>query len=625
MKKQLALASLPLFLFTSFLLPASAEEKMAHPTAAVDPAAMPALSKPAVTQSDQLKSFFKESFDRRVEASPMFQSMLGIKKDYGMWDNLSEEKAEADNKRNEEDLAYLKSHFANGQLPQADQESYRVFEITGENERMQYQWRYHDYPLNQMFGWQAEIASFLITVHQIDAVDDAKAYISRLNGIKKLADQIVARMKISEQNGVIAPKFVFAYVKDDISNLLKGKPLDDSKEDNALWSDFNTKIDKLKLSPEEKADLLKQAEEALKTSFKQGYENLLAFATEQETRATTDDGAWKLPDGQKYYNDMLRFHTSTALTSDAVHELGLKEVARIHEEMRGLMRIIGFKGTLQEFFKESQTSEKFQYPNTDAGRKAYMKDSQDFLSGMEKKLPSAFKTLPKAPVVIRQVEKFREKSAEIGFYQQPSPDGKRPGYFYVNLYDMNNVPRSETEALVYHEAIPGHHMQISISQELENMPDFRKYADFTAYIEGWGLYSERLGKDMGFYQDPYSDFGRLTMELWRAIRLVVDTGIHAKKWTREQAIKYIMDNYPAGESEAVKAAERYIVMPGQATAYKVGMISILEARENAKAKLGDKFDLGEFHDVVLRSGPLPLNMMQENVTRWVEGKLKTAP
>lgn len=570
--------------------------------------------------NEALHRFFQESFDKDVAESPIFQGYLGIKEDYDKWDDFSEEQAAKENARTEVELAYLREHFDYDSLSLADQESYRVFEVLSEKDLQSYLWRHHYYPLNQMFGWQSQVPSFLITVHRIDTKQDAENYIARLHGVKKLMGQIVEELRIRQEKGVIPPKFVFPHVISDIQNLMQGAPLDDSETDHVLLDDFKKKIDKLELADAEKQALIEQAKDALDTSFREGYETVLAFLEKQELQATHDAGVWKLPDGAAYYENRLYHHTSTGMTAEEIHELGLAEVARIHDEMRELIRKIGFEGDLQAFFEHSKTSEKFRYPETDEARADYLRVANAYLKGMEAKLPEAFNTLPKAPVEIRAVEKFREKSAGIGFYQPATPDGSRPGLFYVNLYKMESVPKTEIEALVYHETLPGHHMQISIAQELEAMPEFRKHANFTAYSEGWGLYSELLPKEMGFYQDPYSDFGRLTMELWRAIRLVVDTGIHAKRWTREQAIDYIMQNYPAEKSEAVKAAERYIVMPGQATAYKIGMLKILEAREAAKKALGDRFDIREFHDAVLKSGALPLSMMKANVENWVNVK-----
>lgn len=284
------------------------------------------------------------------------------------------------------------------------------------------------------------------------------------------------------------------------------------------------------------------------------------------------------------------------------------------------MKEVGFEGTLQDFFKFMREDEQFYYENNEQGRQKYLSEAKNAINKMKARLDELFLTKPEADIVVKAVEPFREKSAGKAFYQQPAMDGSRPGTYYANLYDMEAMPTYQLEALAYHEGIPGHHMQLAIAQELDSLPMFRKVEGYGAYTEGWGLYSELLPKEIGFYEDPYSDFGRLAMELWRSIRLVVDTGIHSKKWSRDEAIDYYVKNSPNAESDAVKMVERHIVMPGQATAYKIGMNKIVELREYAKKELGKDFDLREFHDVVLTNGSVPLNVLEELVVEWVQTK-----
>ncbi|MEO0700050.1 MAG: DUF885 domain-containing protein, partial [Pseudomonadota bacterium] len=278
------------------------------------------------------------------------------------------------------------------------------------------------------------------------------------------------------------------------------------------------------------------------------------------------------------------------------------------------MAKVGFEGTLNEFFEYTRTGDPFFYET----REAYLADAQAKLDEIDARLPAFFGRLPKAPMIIKPVEAFRERSAGKAFYQSPAPDGSRPGTYYVNLYNLRSMSKNELEALAYHEGKPGHHLQRALQTELDGLPAFRRFGGFTAYTEGWGLYSEELGKDMGFYQDPYSDFGRLGMELWRACRLVVDTGIHSKRWSREDAIQYLKDNTPNPEGDIVKAIERYIVMPGQATAYMVGKLKIMELRAMAREELGADFDIRGFHDAILINGPVPLSILEENIKAWVE-------
>ena len=306
------------------------------------------------------------------------------------------------------------------------------------------------------------------------------------------------------------------------------------------------------------------------------------------------------------------------MTADQIHELGLQEVARIHDQMRDIMAEVEFEGDLQAFFAFMRDPESpFYYPNTDEGRARYLAEATAMIDAMEARLPEVFSRQPEASLIVKAVEPFREKSAGKAFYQRPSPDGSRPGTYYANLYRMEDMPTYQMEALAFHEGLPGHHMQIAIAQELDGIPSFRRFGGYTAYSEGWGLYSEYFPKEMGFYEDPYSDFGRLAMELWRAARLVVDTGLHSKKWSREQAVQYLINNTPNPPGDCQKAIDRYIVMPGQATAYKVGMLKILELRETARTELGEAFDIRDFHDVIIEQGPVPLAVLEDLVTEWI--------
>jgi uncharacterized protein (DUF885 family) len=358
------------------------------------------------------------------------------------------------------------------------------------------------------------------------------------------------------------------------------------------------------------------AREAWNSSARPAYQRLLEEMRRQQAMAPTDDGIWRLPNGEEYYAALLQSYTTTDLTADEIHDIGLREVARIHSEMRAIMAKVGFEGSLQDFFEFTRTDDQFYYTT----REEYLADAQAALDRITEKLPEYFGVLPKAPMIIKPVEAFREKSAGKAFYQSPSADGSRPGTYYVNLYNLRDMSKNELGALAYHEGLPGHHLQRALQTELGELPPFRRFGGWTAYTEGWGLYSEELGKDMGFYTDPYSDFGRLGMELWRACRLVVDTGIHSKRWSREEAIQYLKDNTPNPEGDIVRAIERYITTPGQATAYMIGKLKIMELREMAREELGSEFDIREFHDVVLTSGPVPLSILEENVVSWVEGK-----
>ncbi len=577
----------------------------------------PATVQAAISESERANTLFETLFMENVMASPTSQTELGIKKDYGKWDERGEA-ADAEN------LARTQRHLEQlmlideSKLDSQTRLSYSLLKQKLKNNIKDNQWRYYTYPVNQMYGGHSMLASFLINQHQVGSVEDANAYISRLNGIPKYLEQLEADLDIRAQKGIIAPKFVFPHVLSDSKNIISGAPFD-SGADSALWADIKGKVNSLAVSDSKKEALLTDAKQALITQVQPAYNKLIAFITQLETKADTRDGVWKLPQGEQFYNRKLATTTTTNMTAEQIHELGLAEVARIHQEMRGIMNKVGFKGDLPAFLKFMREDKQFYYPATDEGRDAYLNDATALIDTMSSRLDEVFNVKPKAPMIVKRVEAFREKSAGKAFYNQPTPDGSRPGTYYANLYDMDAMPKYQMEALAYHEGTPGHHMQIAIAQELEGIPKFRKFGGYTAYIEGWGLYSEFFPKEMGLYSDPYSDFGRLAMELWRSCRLVVDTGIHAKKWTREESINYYVENTPNAKSDAVKMVERHIVMPSQATAYKIGMLKILELREKAKDALGSKFDIREFHTLILENGPLPLDVLEIQVDEWVSG------
>ncbi|MBW0278105.1 DUF885 domain-containing protein [Shewanella xiamenensis] len=569
----------------------------------------------AQSESEKANALFETIFMENIMASPIAQTYMGIKQDYDKWDDIGDEADARELARTKKQLAEVNKLDASKLDPQT-RLSLTLLTQNLNNDIKDYQWRYHNYPVNQMHGGHSMIASFLINQHQITDVSDAKAYISRLNGVPKRLSQLQQALEIRADKGIIAPKFVFGYVISDSQNIIKGAPFDKG-EDSALLADFRKKVNALSISETEKNQLIADAEKALVSQVEPAYKTLIAYIKTLEAKADTRDGVWKLPDGEAFYNNALARTTTTHMTADEIHQLGLAEVERIHNEMRAIMKKVNFNGTLQEFFAFMRDDPQFYYPNTAEGKAAYLADATKLIDNMRSRLDEVFKVKPKAAMIVKQVEAFREKSAGKAFYEQPAPDGSRPGSYYANLYDMKAMPKYQMEALAYHEGIPGHHMQIAISQELKDIPKFRKFGGYTAYIEGWGLYSESFPKEMGLYADPYSDFGRLAMELWRACRLVVDTGIHAKKWTREQGIAYYVDNTPNAKSDAKKMVERHIVMPSQATAYKVGMIKLLELRHKAEKQLGDKFDIRDFHTLVLANGALPLDVLEEQVDQWI--------
>lgn len=570
------------------------------------------------TESEKANQLFEDIFMENVMRSPMYQSYLGIKEDQDKWDDISEAAAE-------EELALQKKHLEQvnaideSKLNEQTKISWMLMKQSLENDIADFKWRHHNYPVNQMFGLHSQVASLLINQHGISSVDDAEDYIARLNGLPGLFEQLAENLQLRAEKGIIAPKFVYPYVISDSQNIITGAPFDDG-EASALWADFSGKLDGLELTDKKREELLAAAKKAMLESVKPAYEDLITAVEGIAEQATTKDGAWKFPNGEAFYNNALQRTTTTDLTAEEIHQIGLSEMERIHNEMRAIMKEVGFEGTLQEFFVHMRNNDEFIYPNTEEGRQRYLNEATAYIDNMRERLDELFLRKPKADLIVKAVEPFREKSAGKAFYQQPSMDGTRPGTYYANLYDMEAMPTYQMEALAYHEGIPGHHMQIAIQQELEGIPKFRRFGRYTAYSEGWGLYTEKLPKEIGLYKDPYSDFGRLAMELWRAVRLVVDTGIHDKKWTREEGIDFYVTNTPNAKSDAVKMVERHIVMPSQATAYKIGMNKILELREKARSELGEKFDIREFHDVVLSRGPVPLNILEQFVNDYISEK-----
>jgi uncharacterized protein (DUF885 family) len=571
-------------------------------------------------ESAKVKNFFQKSFDNGVDAYPEFQTRLGIKKDYGKLNDNSPAAEERDLKIHKEELVWLTDSVNVDALSKDVLLSYKLFKEGVENDIDDYKYRLHNYPVNQMFGAQSGKPAFLINMHRIDDISDAEAYISRLNGFNVYFNQLIENLKLRESIGITPPKFVYDKVVQDSENILVGSPFDETSKQSTLLLDFMGKVNKLEIDETSKSILEEQAKEALLGSVKPAYDGLISFMKEQKKRANSDHGAWKFPDGETFFNNALKRTTTTDLTANEIHEIGLSEVTRIQAEMDTIRKNVGFEGTLQDFFQFMKTDKKFYYSSDQNGKDAYLKEAVHLIDSMKTRLDEIFITKPKADIVVKAVETFREKSAGKAFYNRPAADGSRPGIYYANLYDMESMPTYQMEALAYHEGIPGHHMQLAIQQELEEVPMFRKFGGYTAYTEGWGLYSEFIPKEMGFYANPYSDFGRLAMELWRACRLVVDTGIHAKKWTREEGIKYYTDNTPNSESDAVKMVERHIVMPGQATAYKIGMLKILELRKKAKDILGDKFDIRDFHEVVISHGAIPLNVLEDFVNEYISSK-----
>jgi len=621
------LASSALALILSVGLAACGTQTPTNPTIQTEIVADATQDPVKIAETERLNAWFETKFNEEVARSPLRATFLGSRENYDKWDDVSEDAQRREMGIRRADIDEMRELFDPANLTPQGQLSYRLAEYELERDEITSRWRGYNYTFSQMRGAHAGIASFLIGQHKVTRKSDAEAYIARLEGVQTYLGQHVENAKTSAERGIRPPLFVYDFVIEGAANVITGYPFEGigPEEPSPLYADFTGKTEALvsngTISQDEADALNQQARAALLDYVYPAYFDLIQWVDQDKANAGADDGAWKHPSGAEYYRDRLALMTTTDMTAEDVHQLGLSEVARIHDEMRTIMVQVGFEGSLQDFFDFTRTDAQFFKPNTDEGKAEYLAEATAMIDTMREALPSVFNTFPKAEMEVKAVEAFREKAAGKAFYQRPAPDGSRPGVYYANLYRMQDMPLYQMEALAYHEGIPGHHMQLAISQELTGIPKFRKYGGYTAYTEGWGLYSEFLPKEMGFYEDPYSDFGRLAMELWRAARLVVDTGLHEKQWTREEAIQYLLENTPNPEGDCRKAIERYIVMPGQATAYKIGMIKIVELREDARARLGDAFDIRDFHDVVLKDGPVPLQILEENVEAWIAAKL----
>jgi uncharacterized protein (DUF885 family) len=580
------------------------------------PAAAPAEPR-AADDNAALDAFFERYDQARLARSPQAQSYRAIKTDYDRWDDPSDEAAAAEQRADAAALAELTARFATAQLDDAHRLSYALFEDLIRRNDAAYQFRDHGYVFNQMSGAQSQLPAFLINIHQVTSRGDAQAYVKRL---ELLGPTLRAHLKVAVARaaaGVTPPRWVYALVLSDARNVITGAPFD-AGPDSALWADIKTKVAALQLADRDASPLLEAARIALLTSVQPAYREVIDALTAQQRAAAAGDGVWRLPRGAAYYAERLRNATTTALTAEQIHALGLREVARIHGEMRELMKPLGFRGSFAAFLRFMRDRKDVYFSDDEAGRAAYLQATQQAFDRITPQLPTWFATLPQAALVVKRVEAFREKSAGKAFYQRAAPDGSRPGTYYVNLADMAAMPTTEIEALAFHEGIPGHHLQLSVQSERGELPPFRKFGGVAAFSEGWGLYAEKLAKEMGQYGDPLRDFGRLQLELHRAIRLVVDTGLHHLRWTRQRGIQYVTSNSAEPLAAARKSIERYLVYPGQATAYMIGRLKISELRQRAEREIGSTFDVRAFHDRVLTEGPVPLEHLEREIQRWID-------
>jgi prolyl oligopeptidase len=448
----------------------------------------------------------------------------------------------------------------------------------------------------------------LNNVTPFNTVKDYEDYLARLAQVPDQIDKTVALMRLGMESGWVQPKVPLRSLPGQIKAQINGEA-----DASPFYTPFKEFPDAIEEADQER--LAAEGLAAIADRIKPAYGELLTFVTDEYLPAARDEvGAWSLPDGAAYYAYRVKRMTTTDMTPDEIHELGLREVARIKTGMMDIVKEAGFGADFEAFTKFLRTDDQFYHKTAED----LLEEYRDICKRLNAELPNLFGKLPRTEFNVEAIPDYEAPASTTAYYRQPSADGSRPGTFFANTYNLDQRPTYEMEALSIHEAIPGHHLQIALAQELENVPTFRKFGGFTVFTEGWGLYSESLGEELGFYRDPYSKFGQLSYEMWRAVRLVVDTGMHHKRWTRQQAIDFFNKNTGLSEHNIIAEVDRYIVWPGQALAYKIGELKIKELRAKATKALGDDFDIREFHDTVLEQGSIPLNLLEERVTAWME-------
>ena len=573
------------------------------------------------TETEGLNIWLDERYEEGLQFSPMQLTILGRKDLYDQIDQVSEQATRDQAAWRVKTVEQMQEQFDYNALTVIGKESYDLWVFQTEEAVANLDFMRQSYLFGELGGWEDWLPTFLINFHKVDSEADMRAYITRISGVSRALDQVLGQVKLKAADGMRPPQFAFETAIDRASKVITGLPFN-GDADSAMLKDAKGKIEALvttgNISDDTARELLAEVNQTLTGKFQPAY---VAFIDWLRTDMVNADaqarGVSALPNGEAYYNRQLATYTTLPMTADDVHQLGISEVTRIKTEMIAIKDEVGFDGDLVTFFEFIRTDPQFYYSNTDEGREGYLEDTREFLAEIDQKLPDFFGTLPKAELVVKRVEEFREVDGGAQHYMSATPDGSRPGVYYVHMSDMSAYSKTDMETTAYHEGSPGHHMQISIAQELTGVPTFRTQAGFSVYSEGWALYSEKLAKEMGQFKDPYRDFGRLTAEMWRAIRLVVDTGLHAKGWSQEQAEQFFFDNSAIPVGAVRSEVRRYLTTPGQATSYKIGMLKILELRTRAEQALGDQFDIRDFHDVLLSGGALPMPLLETRVDYWI--------
>jgi len=568
--------------------------------------------------AEQLQTIMDEYYQSETDRSPVLRSELGYSGQFE-WDDISAE-AEEERIQYYQILRARLNEIREEALTTEMRDSYRILLGELENHLLMVPFQSYDYGYTQLGGWHTEVVNVLVNYHPVSSISDLHDYISRLEAIPALFKRWEENIRTAEEHGIIPPAFVYPAVKKSIRNIISGQPFT-AGEPSPLWRDFVSKLDNLGLYPSTHELLLRKASSALLNDVRPAYLQLLALVEGQEKRAPAFVAASDHEDGMRYYQLLLSYYSDSPLDADEIYQLGLTEVSRIQQQIRVLAPALGYTGPADAPIKDvfaALIKNDLPYPDTAQGRDEFIGFEKRRLHEIAARLPYYFTDLPQTPVAIRQVEDYRAANSAVAFYQPPSTDGQRPGIYYINPLHMQDIPRSRLPALLYHEALPGHHLQVALTQENENIADFRRLLNYPAFTEGWALYAEKLAAEIGAYETPQERYGQLVMELWRAVRLVLDTGLNAKGWSRDQAINYRLDNTPFSRANSEAAVNRYLVMPGQAVAYKMGELKFEEIRQQAEDQLGRDFDLAAFHSALLAEGPEPMEILEERMRRWAQ-------
>ena len=569
----------------------------------------------------KLSWFYDRVFVQQLLESPMTLSSLQLLDTTGLaWysDRLDDFSIAQEDRQFEiaRKNAVIFKRYPHDDLTGQNQTSWRIAEFNFRQQAEDERWRWHSYPVNQLFGIQSQLPDFLINIHAVANETGARDYIARMRGFPRAFEQVTEGLNVREAKGLLPPKFAVEKTIVQVRDFIAPAPAQ-----HPLAKALESKLAALpagKISAQTQQALMADAVAVIERDVYPPYQRLLQHLEALERKPLNNDGAWSLPEGKAYYEYLIAHHTTTRATADALHQEGLREVERIGLEMDAILAQQQIPGVTRAAKINTLARRSDQlYPDTQAGRETILKDYQAIIDEADAVSQQVFDLRPKLGVTVRQVPAFSEKTAPGGYYQPPSLDGDRPGVFFANLYKVEGTPKFTMRTLAYHEAIPGHHFQIALQMKMEDLPFFRRASGFTAYVEGWALYAERLAREMGLQKEPLNDLGRLQAEMFRAVRLVVDTGMHAKRWSREQAIDYMVEQTGMAANEVTVEIERYLVMPGQALAYKVGMMKILELRAYAQSKLGDRFNLKDFHRVILSQGAVPLEILEQVVREWV--------